>query len=70
MTMTASSVAAVELINRLPTSAAGCRRYGLMAVDPQGDSFYLHPGVENGWVLSLHWKRMSAGRSSLTMKMT
>jgi hypothetical protein len=55
MTLTASSVAAIELINRLPVSSAGIRRYGLMAVDPQGDSFYLHPAIENGWLLSINW---------------
>jgi hypothetical protein len=55
MALTASSVAAIELINRLPTSKSARHKHGWMAVDPQGRTIYLSPALPNGWVLSVNW---------------
>jgi hypothetical protein len=55
MSMTTASVQAIELLNRLPQFRGKRERYGLIAPDPQGDSFYLYPAMCNGWILSLHW---------------
>jgi hypothetical protein len=55
MTLTASSVAAIELINRLPSARHGRHRSGVVAVEPQGGTFYLSPILLDGWVLSVFW---------------
>lgn len=55
MTMTASSVAAVELITRLPASRTIQHKHGMAAIDPQGSTFYLAPVLVDGWVLTIHW---------------
>ena len=55
MALTASSVAAIELINRLPTSKSARHPHGYMATDPQGQTFYLSPYLPAGWVLSVNW---------------
>lgn len=55
MTLTAASVAAIELINRLPQNRGAGRRHGLVAVDQQSSTFYLSPVLIDGWVLSVVW---------------
>jgi hypothetical protein len=55
MTLTSSSVAAIELINRLPTTRTVAGKCGLAAIDPQGSTFYLSPILLDGWVLTMFW---------------
>lgn len=56
ITLTAAAVQAIELINRLPAlESIETHRHGLMAVDPQSETFYLVPRIQQGWVLDVHW---------------
>lgn len=56
VTLTAASVQAIELINRLPViNATNEHRHGLYAVDPQHETFYMAPHIRPDWLLSVHW---------------
>jgi hypothetical protein len=56
MVMTASSVQAVELIDRLPVlQRSESHVHGLIAIDPQADTFYLAPHIGPSCVLDVHW---------------
>jgi hypothetical protein len=56
MVLTAAAVQAIELIDRLPAlQRVENGQHGLIAIDPQAETFYLSPQMRPGWVLDIHW---------------
>lgn len=53
--MTASSYAAIELVNRMLMAAGACDKRGLVAIDPAQETFYLYPELKDGLLLSMFW---------------